>query len=357
MEVTPAQLIAMLRDGTAPLPARAAIARGTLPLPPATMLEALELLADDPDPGITSAAAGSLERLPPSLVRAVAASPATAPALLERVARRYAASEAVALEIARNPASPDAAVAFVASLPHAAALEVVGRNQARLERSPETVATLLANPATPTTVVLLWQEHELRRGGRPADRTPVGAPELEGLPEREPEPARFDPVLVDEDEEEAAATLTAETSAEAMSAKQLSIYTLLKRMSMGQKVALAVKGNREVRNILIRESNKMLCLKVLENPRLSDGDVEAWAKSTNISDDVLRGIANKKEWCKRYPVVRGLVFNPKTPLGISLDFIKRITEKDLDFLAKNRNVPETLRSAARRLLALKRKEH
>ena len=141
---------------------------------------------------------------------------------------------------------------------------------------------------------------------------------------------------------------------DALSAKQLSIYALLKKMSMGQKVALAVKGNREVRNILIRETNKMLCLKVLENPRIGDGDVEAYAKSTNISEDVLRGIANNKEWCKKYPIVKALVLNPKAPLGVTLDFIKRLTLKDLEQLSKNRNVPETLRSAARRIHALKR---
>lgn len=349
MEVTPTQLIAMLRDGTAPLPARSAIARGTLPLPPATLIEALEILADDPDAGVAGTAAGSLEKLPPSLVRGVAASPAVSPALLGRIARRYPASEAVALEIARNPSSPDEAVAFLASLPFPAVLDVVGRNQSRLERSPETVAALLANPGTPTTVVQLWQEHEERRAGAP----PPHAPDGEGEPQHE---HRFDAVLVEDDEEEpAAAVVAAETPAEALNAKQLSIFSLLKRMTMGQKVALSVKGNREVRNILIRESNKMLCLKVLENPRVTDGDVEAWAKSTNLSDDVLRGIANKKEWCKRYPVVRALVFNPKTPLGITLDFVKRLTEKDLEQLAKNRNVPETLRSAARRLFALKRK--
>ena len=119
---------------------------------------------------------------------------------------------------------------------------------------------------------------------------------------------------------------------DALSAKQLSIYQMLKKMSMGQKVALATKGNREARNLLIRENNKMLCLKVLENPRLGEGDIEAYAKSTNISLDVLRGIGNQKEWCKKYPIVRGLVFNPRAPLGLTLDLVKRLNTKDFEFL-------------------------
>ncbi len=351
MEVTPTQLIVLLREGTAPLKARAAIARGTLPLPPATLLEALDILADDPDPGIQNEALSSFERLPRSVVRGVASSPAADAMLLDRLARRYRAHEPVLLDIARNGAAADATVAFLASLSFTTVLEVIGRNQARLERSPETVAALLANPATPTAIVQNWQEHVERRTAAAAPSAPEGEIEVESGGD---EPV-FAAVLVEDSDENAALVRPlAEEAGEVLSAKQLSIYALLKKMSMGQKVALAVKGNREVRNILIRENNRMLCLKVLENPRIADSDIEAYAKSTNLSDDVLRGIANQKEWVKKYTIVRALVFNPKAPLGVTLDLVKRLTLKDIEFLSKNRNVPETLRSAGRRLLALKR---
>ena len=346
MEVTPTQLIVLLREGTAPAKVRAAIARGTLPLPPAALLESLDVLADDPDPAIQTEALGTLERLPPMVLRGVVSSPAVDPGLLDRLARRYAGSETVALDVARNAGAADATVAFLATLPFPVVLEVIGRNQLRLERSPETVAALLANPETPLAIVGLWQEHAERRGVAQS----ATAAAAEEIPEAEPV---FAEVLVEEDEEPESARPALVEANDALSAKQLSIYAMLKKMSMGQKVALAVKGNREVRNLLIHESNRMLCLKVLENPRLSEGDIEAYAKSTNISVDVLRGIANKKEWCKQYGIVKALVCNPRVPLGISLDFIKRLTKKDLEHLAKNRNVPETLRTTARRLLALK----
>ncbi len=346
MEVTPTQLLALLREGTAPQKVRAAIARGTLPLPPALLLESLEILADDPDAAIEADAASSLERLPASVVRAVVSAPSASPGLLERLACRYAGREDVALDLARNAAASDATVARLAAGPFPAVLEVIGRNQARLERAPEIVAALLANPATPVSVVQLWQEHVERRGAAAA------APVEEDAAERYAQLV-FAPVLVEEDAEEPAPALRGEEPG-VLSAKQLSIYAQLKQMSMGQKVALAIKGNREVRNILIRENNKMLCLKVLENPRVGDSDIEAWAKSTNVPEDVLRGIANKKEWCSKYSIVKALVLNPKAPIGLTLDFIKRLTLKDLDQLAKNRNVPETLRSTARRLFQLKR---
>jgi hypothetical protein len=354
MEVTPTQLIALLREGTAPANVRAAIARGTLPLPPATLLESLDILADDPDAGISEEALASLARLPAQVVSGVVSGRGGTPGLLGRLARRYRGNEAVLLAIARNSATDDATAAFIASLPAAAALEVIGRNQALLERSPETVAALFANPDTPTSVVQLWQEH-LDRRSAPAHAAPAEA----GAEEAGEETHSFEPLLVEEDEKdekaEAAPARVPEVEADgAMSAKQLSIYAMLKKMSMGQKVALATKGNREVRNLLIRENNKMLCLKVLENPRLGETDIEAYAKSTNISVDVLRGIAMQKEWCKKYNIVRGLVFNPRVPIGVSLDLIKRLTLKDVEFLSKNRNVPDTLRNTARRMLSQKR---
>jgi hypothetical protein len=356
MEVTPTQLIGLLREGTAPLKVRAAIARGTLPLPPATLLESLDILADDPDTAIQADALASFERLPATVVRGVVSTRTLAPGLLERLTRRFLGNETVLVEIARNSAADDATVAFIASLPFAAVLEVIGRNQGRLERSPEIVAALFANPATPTATVQLWQEHVERR-------TAASAADVD-LEDEGPAAAAltFAPVLVEEDEEEdkkeqggPAPPPTIEADG-ALSAKQLSIYAMLKKMSMGQKVALATKGNREVRNLLIRENNKMLCLKVLENPRLGESDVEAYAKSTNISVDVLRGIANNKEWMKKYNISRGLIFNPRAPLGITLDHVKRLTDKDIEFLSKNRNVPETLRNTARRMLAAKKEK-
>lgn len=351
MEVTSAQLIALLREGTAPLKIRAAIARGTLPLPPATLLECLDILADDPEPAIQADALASFERLPATVVRGVVSTRAPAPGLLDRLARRYRGNEAVLVEIARNGAADDATVAFVGSLPLPAALEAIGGNQGRLERSPEIVAALVANPATPTAI--------LRNCRALVEaRTAAAVPAEEEGQASAAAAFAFDPVLVEEDEkaEGGPAPPFAVEPDNALSAKQHSIYAQLKQMSMGQKVALASKGNREVRNLLIRENNKMLCLKVLENPRLGEGDIENYAKSTNISVDVLRGIANNKEWMKKYAIAKGLVFNPRAPLGITLDHVKRLTDKDVDFLSKNRNVPETLRNTARRILSAKKEK-
>jgi hypothetical protein len=345
MEVTQKQLIVLLREGRAPLKARAAIARAALPLQPGPLLESLDILADDPEPAIQAAAQASLERLPETLLMGVVSSTRLAPELLDRLARRFRGNGAVAGAIAGNSAADDATVAFLATLPHPTVLEIIGRDQVRLERSPETIAALLANTETPATIKRLCGEPLLHSAISP----PPGAAKA-GPGEDD---AAFEPVLVDEEADGAPEQPPAVEADGAPSARQISIFALLKQMTMGQKVALAVKGNRDVRNLLIRESNKMLCLKVLENPRIGDTDVEAYAKSTNIPEEVLRGIALRKEWCKKYSIVKALVLNPKAPLGVTLDFIKRLNLKDLEQLTKNRNVPETLRSTARKMVELK----
>ena len=84
-----------------------------------------------------------------------------------------------------------------------------------------------------------------------------------------------------------------------------------------------------------------------------DSEVEQYAKSTNVSDDVLRHIVNKREWVKLAPVVRALVQNPKTPLGLSMNYLKRMSVRELDGLSKNRNIPDALRKSAKKLHKVK----
>jgi hypothetical protein len=142
-------------------------------------------------------------------------------------------------------------------------------------------------------------------------------------------------------------------AAAAVEEKKQTIQQILRAMTAGQKVALAGKGNGEVRKILVRDKNRLVAIKVLENPRITDSELEQYAKSTNVSDDVLRHIGSKREWMKLITVTRALVTNPKTPLGISMQQLKRMSVRELDGLAKNRNIPEALRKAAHRLFKLK----
>jgi hypothetical protein len=127
-----------------------------------------------------------------------------------------------------------------------------------------------------------------------------------------------------------------------------SVVQRLSKMGFSERLKAAVKGSREVRSILIRDPNKMIAASVLASPKLTEQEVEAFARMTNVSEDVLRTIGANRGWVKNYSVVLGLTKNPKTPVAMSLNFLSRLNAKDLTLLSTDRNVPEPLRVAARK---------
>lgn len=150
-------------------------------------------------------------------------------------------------------------------------------------------------------------------------------------------------------------TETESESFDETSVKYLNIFQQIQKMSVSDKIQLALKGNKEARNILIKDANKKVALTVLESPKMTEQEIEMIAQSKNVSEDVLREIALKKDWLKNYSVVKSLVNNPKTPVGISLSHLNHLKEKDLNDLAKNKNISETIRSSANRLVNLRKK--
>lgn len=129
-----------------------------------------------------------------------------------------------------------------------------------------------------------------------------------------------------------------------------SLYAQILRMSVGERIKLALKGNRDARMILIRDTNRLIQRFVLQNPRLSDDEVITIARNRNLDVDLLRKIAEHKQWPRNYQVRSALVTNPKTPLARALHFVGTLMERDLRLLAKSKNVSATIVAQARRLL-------
>jgi len=132
--------------------------------------------------------------------------------------------------------------------------------------------------------------------------------------------------------------------------EKLSIVQRLAAMTVPERVKAAMKGGREVRSVLIRDPNKLVALAVLSSPKMTETEVESIARMGSVSEDVLRTIAQNRAWTKNYSVVLALVKNSKTPLTYSLSLLNRLVEKDMKQLLMNRNIPETLRLAARKKL-------
>ena len=123
-------------------------------------------------------------------------------------------------------------------------------------------------------------------------------------------------------------------------------------LNVAQRVALATKGSREERAILIRDPNKIVAVAVLSSPKMTDSEAESIAKMANVSDEILRIIAFTRAWVKNYGVVLALAKNPKTPVAVSMNLLSRLNEKDLRLLSTDRNVPDVLRVTARKKLVM-----
>lgn len=123
-------------------------------------------------------------------------------------------------------------------------------------------------------------------------------------------------------------------------------------LNVAGRMALAMKGSREERAVLVRDPNKIVAAAVLSSPKLNETEVEAIAKMANVSEDVLRTIGVSRAWTKSYAIVHALVRNPKTPLAMSMNFLQRINDRDLRSLSTNRNIPEVLRVAARKKVVI-----
>lgn len=121
-------------------------------------------------------------------------------------------------------------------------------------------------------------------------------------------------------------------------------------MKIGQRLKLALKGNRDARSILIRDSNRLVQRFVLQNPRITEDEVMALCRNRGSERELIEAICKKKEWTTNYQIRVALVTNPKTPLMIALRLAPTLLQRDLRVLAKSKNVPSAIGSVARRLL-------
>jgi hypothetical protein len=132
--------------------------------------------------------------------------------------------------------------------------------------------------------------------------------------------------------------------------RSLTLLQRIQRLSFGEKRLLALRGGKEVRSILIKDPNKEIILAVLDNPKITETEIEIITKSRSAPEEVLRKIIKKREWMKNYVIVLSVVSNPKTPAGNAVPLLSELKTKDLSILAKSKNISEAVRTASKRLL-------
>jgi hypothetical protein len=127
----------------------------------------------------------------------------------------------------------------------------------------------------------------------------------------------------------------------------------ISKLDIRGRIMLAMRGNKEERAILIRDSTKLVSIAVLDSPKISDAEVEKIALQKNVLEAVLRAIPMKRKFAKNYNITRNLVQNPRTPLDLSLSLMKNLMVHDLKNLSGNKEVSDTIRKVALRMFRQK----
>ncbi|RMG45878.1 MAG: hypothetical protein D6718_06415 [Acidobacteria bacterium] len=350
-----ARLEEAIRSGTAPRPARLAAARGALPLEPGQLVALQVLLAGDPDGEIAAAARASLDALDADSARDLAEDPATPAHVLSFLAAEIARFDGCGPALARRADLPEDAALALARGTDAEALEALALNQELLARHRPVGDALRDNAALPAAArpKLLDYLDEL---GKRAGAGAAGAAERELRPAKDPFlaalgfDAEVEALLPTLDLDLGQLTERSELLGEVETEREANVIKRLSGLKIGQKIRVALFGNREERMVLIRDSNRTVATAVLKNPQFSEEEAEAVSNSRNVSQEVLRLVAQHREFARNYHIQHNLVKNPRTPIEIAQTLVSRLNDKDLKLLTKNRNVSDAVRRQAKRLL-------
>jgi len=344
-ELTAAAVIELIESGTYPRDVVATIARGFLPLPQEELVSVLAYLAGSEDREIADFAGASMAGLPTRIVLDFASNEQIDVDSLVRLMR--ATRDGQILEaLIRNRAVPDDAIADLARHAEAGVQEVIVINQARILRAPEILDALLENPGLSPEARRRALETREEFFEKKARHDAEEEPELLDLP--------LEPIAdllsraAEFDGQPPVQTLALNES-EKKDTRASAIWAKLGYMSVSEKVQLAFKGDRMLRMLLVRERNKLICSAVMRNPRISEQEIENIAGMRNVEEEVLRLIGNKREWSGKYAIMLILCRNPKTPVGVVLPFINRLTLRDLKGLKGDRGVAQVVRDTAKKL--------
>jgi hypothetical protein len=333
-------LLQLLLKGDVPPNVRLMMAQGSAPLPPKAMLEALVHLASDGDSEVSSAARKTISGWDQESIVAQLSSIDCSVTVLKYFADE-SESDAILQSVIRNSATPASIIESLASSTPSHLLDAILDNRIRLLNSPDLLKKIKANPFASGEIQRIVLEIETEFFGTKKTEYAVeqvgedsgndlSIPGLEI--EAPPDDLSLEGLPMDPDERLAAIT------------------SRITGMSFREKVRYALFGNREIRAMLVRDSNKEISRMVLRSPKLTDNEVESIAAMRGVTEEILREIGTSKAWTRSYHVVQNLVKNPKTPLLISQNLLFRLRTPDLTLLTRDRSVPEAVRHNATRTL-------
>jgi hypothetical protein len=343
-------LVEQFRRGGVARELRLMAAQGLLPLKPEDLIEMWTDLVRDPDEGVRAAADKSLSSFPAADLQPILKSRDTPPSVLSWAVTHRKEHELREV-VLQNTSLPDETIEALAPVLTQALAELVVINQTRLLRRTSLLVALESNAGLNNDQKRRLRElrdsFRIGQAGAEPPPAPAAAPPLpEPEPEPEPEIAPVGDVFMTEDE----ALVRYLSEEERQLTEKVSAVQKIYRLNTAEKLITALKGSREERAILIRDPNRLVATAVLGSPRLTDPEVEAISAMKGVSDEILRKIGHHREWTKRYAVCKNLVCNPRTPIGIALTLVPRLSPRDIKGLAVDRNVPEPVRKQAQKFV-------
>ncbi|HKR62500.1 MAG TPA: hypothetical protein VJZ00_02110 [Thermoanaerobaculia bacterium] len=349
-DLNAASVIEMIASGAYPRDVIMTIARGFLPLAQEDLISVFAYLVQNGDEEIATAARASLSDIPMRAMFEFASNENIRGDLLIRLVG--VTDDNLVLEaLIRNRAVPDASICELARRADARVQEVIVINQARILRAPEILEALLENPElTPDARrrALETKEEFFEKKARLA--------QIEAEAEKEPLILDIDddPIAdlleraAEEFGDEIVPTTAPIAEIDHVDENKAKTWARIQFMTVGEKVQLAFKGDRLVRMLLVRDRNKLICSAVMRNPRMTETEVESIAGMRNVDEEVLRLISMRRDWISKYNVMLTLCRNPKTPVGVVLPFINRLTLRDLKGMKDDKGVQQIVREMAKK---------
>lgn len=381
-------------EGTAPRPAVLAAARGVLPLPQNDLLEALVALASSGDAELSGHARQTLASQDAKALETSMRTPEVAVSVLDYYAQQAVPAAVHEAIITNTRTSPDTFIRFARSSSNSDLIERIALNQQLLIQTPALIEAIIANPARTSEAERRASEtkreffekergaqqiaNELRAQGKEAAAEFIEQAEFSEdldaagmdiddalflasmieVPDSETDDSWLGLEYIEEIYEESAEQRQAIVDKilgdiryedGEIGSERLSVLNRVMKMGMKDRVKLAMKGDREARNILIRDPNRIIAAAVVQNPRITEQEMEKIASMRSISEDILRQIANDRQWSRSYVIVHNLSRNPRTPIANVMNILSRLQLRDLAALSKNKNVSDAVRRQALRL--------
>lgn len=343
-------------DEKAPVPLRMMGAKALVPAAaPADLVTLLFMLSFDGDAGVRDTATRTAEGLPDKISGVALRSEGLNAPVIDWLAARFAGKDAALELVLLNPSTPDETIARLAGTVSQKLADIVRQNELRLLRHDGIVRALCANPNALASTVDGACDFCVRNG-----LTLLDVPQLVEAHRRvhgvdptakAPEPVETAAALMTEYQRELASDAAPDgpprAETEEDTNKKLTITQRILKMSVSEKIKLATLGNKEARTLLLRDSNKLVCMAAVTSPRITDGEVLSLSSSRTVNAEVLRHIYSNREFTKTYAIKISLVKNPKVPLPTALKMLLTLQEKDIKELARDRNVPQTIQSQAK----------